>query len=122
MKETEMVKALFTPCVTAGDLIFVSGQRGAVDGQIVKGGIRAEVKQALANLEKFLVAEDLSLRKIVKVTVYLVDLEKNVAAMNEAYLEVMGTILPARTTVGIAALTGDALVAIDVIARSVPLP
>ena len=117
-----MAKALFTPCVTVGDLVFVAGQRGAVDGQIVKGGIRAEVKQALANLEKFLAAEDLSLREIVKVTVYLVDLEENVAAMNEAYLEVMGTILPARTTVGIAALTGDALVAIDVIARAVPLP
>ena len=40
----------YTPIVRAGDWLVVSGQIGQVDGDIVSGGFRDEVRQAIDNL------------------------------------------------------------------------
>jgi enamine deaminase RidA (YjgF/YER057c/UK114 family) len=40
----------YSPLRTAGDLVFVSGQLGVADNEIVAGGIVAETQQAFANL------------------------------------------------------------------------
>ncbi|HJL88878.1 MAG TPA: Rid family hydrolase, partial [Acidimicrobiales bacterium] len=40
----------YTPVVHAGDLLFVSGQIGIVDGSLAEGGLHAQATQALANL------------------------------------------------------------------------
>ena len=42
----------YTPIVRAGDWLVVSGQLGLRDGQMVPGGVAAEVGQAIANLGK----------------------------------------------------------------------
>src|SRR5947208_1751058 len=48
----------YTPLVRAGDWLVASGQLGLVDGSLVHGGVAAETRQALANLDALLAAED----------------------------------------------------------------
>ena len=83
----------YTPVVRAGDLLFVSGQIGIVDGSIVdgpvagslaEGGLQAQATQALANLRAQVEANGATLDQVVKTTVFLTDMG-NFAAMNEIY-------------------------------------
>ena len=46
----------YTPIVRAGDLLICSGQVGLVDGAVVPGGVAAETRQAIANIEALLAA------------------------------------------------------------------
>lgn len=60
--------------VTAGtDLVFLAGQVGADQGGSVVHGVRAQIRQAFANLRACLEAEGLSLKNIARLTVYLTD-------------------------------------------------
>lgn len=69
----------------------------------------------LKNLSAVLTAAGTSMDKVVKTTVFLKNIS-DFAKMNEVYATYFKTTPPARTTVGVAALPGDALVEIDVIA------
>jgi 2-iminobutanoate/2-iminopropanoate deaminase len=112
-----MTQPNFTACMSAGSLVFVSGQRGASDGKIVSGGARPELRQAFSNIANMLKSEGLGLENIVKVTLFIVDYSSEIDGINEEYREILGESLPARTAVGIKALTGSAKVAVDVIAH-----
>jgi len=107
----------YTPVVRAGDLLFVSGQVGIVDGQLVPGGLEAELRQALANLQGLLEAEGASLADVVKTTVFLRHLASDYQRMNEVYAEVFGDHRPARSAIGVAELPLGALVEVEAIAR-----
>src|SRR3546814_16366366 len=57
------------------DLLFISGQAGyADDGSIVEGGFRAQGEQAFSNLQRALTAGGASLTNVVKVTIFLTDM------------------------------------------------
>jgi 2-iminobutanoate/2-iminopropanoate deaminase len=61
--------------IRVGELLFISGPAGyADDGRIVEGGFRAQGEQAFSNLERALVAGGASLRKVVKVTIFVTDM------------------------------------------------
>ena len=107
----------FSHAVVAGDLIFVAGQIGTRGEALalVEGGIGPETRQALRNIEAILAACGATLADLVKVDVFLADMA-DFAAMNEAYLEVIGADPPARITVGRAELAMGAAVEIDAIA------
>ena len=51
----------YTPIVRAGEWLVVSGQVGIADGKLVAGGLEAELRQAIANLEGLLASEGASL-------------------------------------------------------------
>ena len=69
----------------AGDLVFVSGQVGfGPDGKLVAGGIEAETRQTLDNIAAALALAGASLADVVKVTVFLADLEE-FSAFNAVY-------------------------------------
>jgi 2-iminobutanoate/2-iminopropanoate deaminase len=93
----------YTSVVRAGDLLFVSGQIGIVDGSLAEGGFGAQAAQALANLRTQLEANGATLDQVVKTTVFLTDMG-NFAAMNEIYCEAFGDHRPARSCVAVAAL------------------
>jgi 2-iminobutanoate/2-iminopropanoate deaminase len=112
-----MAKANFTPCTAGGNLVFVSGQRGAANGKVVPGGAPAELSQAFRNVAQMLAAENLALKDIVKVTLFIVDIGNELEHIDEEYLRILSDPLPARTVVGVSALTGNAAVAVDVIAK-----
>src|SRR5699024_10251297 len=72
----------YTPVVRAGDWIVTSGQIGAVDGTIVAGGLRAELRQAIENVDELLRGEGAGLADVVKTTVFLRHMS-DYAVMNE---------------------------------------
>lgn len=97
-----------------GDLVFVAGQRPAdPDSGVIPGDIRSQARQVFRNVQSILEAGGSSMDRVLKVTVYLTDLE-DWAAMNDVYLEFFGRPLPVRTTVGVA--LRDILIEVDAIA------
>ncbi len=90
----------YSPAVTAGGFVYVSGQ-GPTDpatGKKVEGGVGAETRQVLANIQTILEAAGASMADVVKCNVYLAD-RHDFAAMNEVYREFFPIDPPARTTV-----------------------
>ena len=102
----------YTPIVRAGDWLVVSGQAGQVGGALVDGGIHAEARQALANLEGLLEGQGAGLRNVVKTTVFLRHIS-DYPVMNEVYVEAFGGHAPARSAVAVANLPLGALVEIE---------
>lgn len=107
----------YSQAITAGGLIFCSGQLGinAADGKLVPGGIEAETRQALENLKAVLEKAGSSLDRIVKTTVILADMAE-FAAMNKVYAEFFPSAPPARATFQAAGLALKARVEIEAIA------
>ncbi|MGE9294609.1 MAG: RidA family protein [Puniceicoccales bacterium] len=85
------------------------------DGQMVGDDIETQARQVFANLGAVLGAAGLSFVQVVKVTVYLKDLE-DFGKLNAIYAEAFGEHKPARSCVQVARLPKDALVEIEVIA------
>ncbi|HTS90188.1 MAG TPA: RidA family protein [Gemmatimonadales bacterium] len=83
--------------------------------ELVSGGIREQTERVLANLKAVLEAAGSGLPKVLKTTVYLVDMA-DFPAMNEVYAAAFGDHKPARSTVGVAGLPRGARVEIDLIA------
>ena len=108
--------APYNQAIVANGFVFVSGQ-GPLDtsGKIGEGDIAAATQQTFDNLAAILEAAGSSLDKVVKASVFLVDLGE-FAAMNEVYKERMPAPHPARTTVQAAALPGGIRIEIDVVA------
>ena len=107
----------FSHAVVAGDFIYVAGTLGTKPGtrELPDGGTGPETTQALRNIETILKACGASLADLVKVNVFLRDIE-TFPDMNEAYMAVIGNDPPARITVGRSAFGLNAAVEIDAIA------
>jgi len=91
--------------IDAGDFIYVSGQ-GALDlatGEYLKGDVRSETRQVFENIKTILQAAGTSMDRVLKVNVYLRDIN-DFAAMNEVYKTYFETPYPARTTIQAGAL------------------
>jgi enamine deaminase RidA (YjgF/YER057c/UK114 family) len=101
---------LFSPAVSLGNLLFLSGV-----GAHFEGDIKAHTKHVLDELQKKLESCGSSMEKVLKAQVYLADL-KDYQAMNEVFQGRFGTEPPCRTTVSVAGVPGKSLVEIDVIA------
>lgn len=102
---------------TAGGLLFISGQLGVADGEIVDGGIVAEARQAFANLEQILTGSGLGFPDIVKITVYLASMTDR-TMMDDVYIATLPEPLPARTCVAVGELPFRARIELDVVART----
>lgn len=110
-------KGPYSQATRAGDFIFCAGQ-GAFDpetGTLADGGIREQTAQALRNLSAVLDAGGSSLRRVVKVTVFLHDW-KHFNEMNEVFAEFFPENPPARSTVQGQRWPEGSLVAIEAIA------
>ena len=102
---------LFSPIVSYGGLVFISGIGAHFDGDI-----KAHTKHVLDEIQKRLTSVGSSMEKVLKVNVYLNDL-KDYTAMNEVFLGRFGPEPPVRTTIAAAAgIPGNSLVEIDCIA------
>ena len=105
----------FSPAVKAGPFVFVSGQIAMGDnGEIVPGGIEAQTRQTLKNVEKALALAGCTLQDVVKSTVWLDD-ARDFWTFNRVYAEFFSENKPARSTTQ-ATLMIDAKVEIEVIA------
>lgn len=102
----------YTPLVRAGGWLVASGQLGLVDGALAPGAAPAQLRQAIANLERLLGAAGASLGDVVKTTVFLTDMA-DYAEMNEAYTAAFGDHRPARSAVAVAGLPLGAAIEIE---------
>lgn len=110
-------KGPYSPAIRANGFVFVSGQ-AAVDpqtGEAFRGDIRKQTRLTLENVKAILEAAGTTLHKVVKVHVYLANMD-DFAAMNEVYATYFDHNPPARTTIQAARLPLDFGVEIDVIA------
>jgi len=107
----------YSQAIRAGDYLFLSGQipLDPATGQIVEGGIAPATERAIRNLAAVLEAAGGSLDRVVKVTVYLKDLN-DFAAMNEVYARFFGSSRPARACVECSRLPRDVPVELDAVA------
>ncbi len=102
----------YSPMVRAGDWVIVSGQIGLVDGEMVRGGIQAELRQAIANMSLVLAGEGASLADVRKTTVFLRHM-RDYPLMNEVYAELFPEPYPARSAFAVGELPFVALVEIE---------
>jgi len=120
--ETQSAPAAVGPysqAVTEGGFVFTSGQIGLdpQSGALVPGGVEAEARQALRNLEAVLGAAGASLDRVVKTTIFLADIG-DFGRVNAVYAEAMGAHRPARSTVQAGALPLGARIEIEAVARN----
>ncbi len=109
----------YTVANRVGSLVFTAGQLG-LDPETMEfapGGIEAETRQALTNIQHVLEAAGSSLEKVVKTTVFLRDMGE-FAKMNAVYGQFFTDNPPARSTVQVAALPRDGAVEIEVVATT----
>jgi 2-iminobutanoate/2-iminopropanoate deaminase len=101
----------YSPSVKAGDYLIVSGQIGLVNGEMADG-LTAQVRAALANLDRVLRSGSASVTDVVKTTVFLSHMD-DFAAMNALYEEYFQAPYPARSTVAVSGLPRGALFEIE---------
>ena len=123
--ETQSAPAAIGPysqAIAAGSFLFVSGQipLDSTTGMVVSGGIREQTKQVLANMEAILLAAGCSFDAVVKVDIFIRDMN-DFAAINELYAAAFtGAIKPARQVVEVSNLPRDVQIEISCIAVRVP--
>lgn len=108
----------YSPGMTFGKLVFVSGQAGRdpSTGKLAGDTVEAQTEQVLKNIATILSAAGTSMQHVLRCGVFLVDM-KEFPKMNEVYARAFGSHRPARTTVEVSGLPGEGLrVEIDAIA------
>jgi reactive intermediate/imine deaminase len=107
----------YTDAVRAGKLLFVSGMVPVDgDGNIVGEDVRAQARQVLRNVGAALEAGGATFADVVKVTVFLLDIDDR-PAVNEVRKEVFGDARPASTLIEVSRLAvSGALLEIEAVA------
>jgi 2-iminobutanoate/2-iminopropanoate deaminase len=111
--------APYSQAIRSGDLVFVSGQLALEPGhtEIVGETIQEQTEQVFKNLAAILTEAGSGVDRLVKTTVFLVNLG-DFQGMNEVYARWVGDRPPARSTVEISALPSGALLEIEAIAHT----
>lgn len=108
----------YSQAVQVGNTLYCAGQIGLdpATGALVDGGIEAETRRALENLQAILADAGFSMADVVQTNVYLADLD-DYDAMNEVYASFFDeAAAPARAAVQVARLPRDARVEITITA------
>lgn len=103
----------YSQAIRTGDTVYLSGQIGLdpTTMQMVEG-IEAQIHRVFRNLRAVAIAADSSFDDLVKLNVYLTDLD-HFAKVNEIMAGYFRQPYPARAAVGVAALPRGALVEMD---------
>lgn len=108
----------YSQAVIAGGLVFVSGQIPIEpeSGELIRSSLTAQAEQVFKNLKAVVEAAGSSLGDVVKVTLYLTDINR-FAEVNEVYANFFnGDVLPARACVEVSALPKGVDIEADAIA------
>ena len=112
-----------------GNLLFISGmgprRKGEKNvpgneldgsGRVARYDIEAQCRAVFENVRVVLEDAGSSWDRLVDVTVFLTDLERDWATYNRVYEEYFGAVKPCRTTVGVARLPGPIAIELKCIA------
>ena len=92
----------------AGELVWVSGTTGTVDGVVVEGGAAAQMRQALTNVVDALDGAGSSVHDVVRTRIYLTDITAW-EEVGRVHGEFFGRARPTTTMVQVAALIDPAM-------------
>jgi 2-aminomuconate deaminase len=112
-----------------GNLLFISGmgprkrgEKGVAgveldsSGRVIRYDIEAQCRAVFDNVRLILEDAGSSWERLVDVTVFLTDLERDFATYNRIYAEYFGGVRPCRTTIGVARLPGPIAIELKCIA------
>ncbi|MBO5041355.1 MAG: RidA family protein [Clostridia bacterium] len=106
----------YSQALRTGNMMFVSGQIPVDPATgLMADSIEAQAAQSLTNLKNILAAEGLSMKNVIKTTVFLADLS-DFAKVNAVYETFFEAPYPARSCVQVAAIPKGAGVEIECIA------
>ncbi|MDQ6974862.1 MAG: RidA family protein [Mariprofundaceae bacterium] len=108
----------YSQAIAHDGILYASGQIGLLPetSQMIEGGVEAQAKQVTQNLSAVLEASGGSVNDIIKVTIFLLDMN-DFPRVNAIYAAWLGEHRPARATVAVLALPLGAQVEMDLIAR-----
>ena len=108
----------YSQAIKAGDFLYLSGQLplDARTGEIKGNNIRSQARHCIVNISSILRDAGLSLKDVVKTTVFIMDIN-DFPALNEVYTEHFSAPYPARSTIQVSALPRQgAMVEIEAVA------
>jgi reactive intermediate/imine deaminase len=105
----------YSQAIKAGNVVYLSGQIG-FEPQTMElvAGMEQQTRQMFQNLEQVVIASGGNLAQIVKLTIYLTDMN-NFAVLNQVMAEFFTAPFPARAAVGVKELPKGAIVEADAI-------
>ncbi len=108
----------YSQAAISGGTVYVAGQIGIdpATGRLVADDVGAQTERIFQSAAQVLEAAGSDLRRVVKVTVFLVDLAEW-AAMNAVYVRHFGDHAPPKSTVEVTALALGARVEIEFVAE-----
>jgi 2-iminobutanoate/2-iminopropanoate deaminase len=103
--------------IVAGGFVFCSGQipLDPATGELIEGSIADQTRRCMHNLAAVLEAAGSSLEKVVKFTVFMIDID-DYAEVNSAFPEFVGNEPPARAAIAVAGLPKGAAIEIECVA------
>ena len=109
----------YSQATTDGDLVFTAGQIALTpDGEFLDDEpVGVQTRQALENIKSILEEEGLTMQDVLKVTVFLGDID-DYDAMNDAYAEYFQDNPPARSAFAVGSLPKGAAVEIEAVAAN----
>ena len=106
----------YSQAVMMNNALFISGQLGIDPNTgLMPESFEAQAQLVFANLKAILEAAGMGFGHIVKVTVFLKDMD-NFSLLNELYSRTFSSTYPAREAIEVARLPKDGLIEISVIA------
>ncbi len=109
----------YSQAIRHGHILYLSGQIGLDPntGMLTGDDVISQAMQVMRNLEAVLNAAKTTTSDIIKVGIYLTDMD-DFPVLNQLYADWLGEHRPARATVAVAALPLNARIEMDAIART----
>ncbi len=113
-KQSAAVIGAYSPAIRVADTVYISGQipLHPQTMELVKGDIEVQIRQAFSNLEVLCKAASANLDDIVKLRIYLLDLD-DFSLLNKIMEEIFSKPYPARAVVQVLGLPKGAQVELD---------
>ena len=115
--DTPAAVGAYSQAVTNGDILFTAGQLPlTTDGELLDDeSVAVQTEQALSNVEAILASEGLDMGDVLKMTIYLDDIE-DFEEMNETYAGFFDEDPPARSAIEVGSVPKGAAIEVEAIA------
>ena len=106
----------YSQAVKSNGLLFISGQIPlTLNGEVCEGDFEARTRQVFSNIKGLLQSADLTFKSIIKVNVYLIDIN-NFAVVNQVMEDLFDAPYPARALVQVSALPKNSEIEVEAVA------
>ena len=106
----------YSQAVKSNGLLFLSGQIPlTINGEMCEGDFEARTRQVSSNIKGILQSSDLTFKSIIKVNVYLIDIN-NFAVVNHVMEDLFDAPYPARVLVQVSVLPKNSEIEIEAVA------